>query len=1538
MIINSFVTGGLIGLVGDNSRTGNTNSNQVKLISNNFSGSLKVNGYVTGGTNQGEGSGSSLDNSVLIEVSSGTPAAIQITQYVLGGLVSKASDGKTNNNNVTISIADKGQVNIEGYVGGGAYQGSGISQSNGNTVLLEGGLEQNLININQYVFGGLIEKSASGETSKNIVSIKNAHVSQYIAGGYNQGLTQVSANENEVYLEGVSLKDPTGTVDGRFIVGALVEAGKGDVNKNKVTLVDSAFTGKYIAGGVSQGTSQVEGNEITLINSNVEGFVAAGLDWYGKDVTLVNNKVTVEGGSVVGRIAGARSWTGQNVNDNTVSVKNAEIKAGGEYKGHVLGAANQSGGNALRNHVLVENSHVEGYVAGGFIEHYEGGLNNGSTDDNDVTLINTNVDNNIGGGYNQAGGTLSASNNTVLLKILPSSTANSFKAGGFIAGGIIGEKQKGTGNTNDNTVNILVSGPDSRLEIAGYVAGGYNGGVGEGGASGNSVVINTPATPSGSDFSVTVGTFVLGGFIGSELKTVSPSGDTNNNTVSINNALVTSYIAGGYNLGKKGNANQNQISLQGVKVYGGQDISGHFIAGGVIGEEGQGDANNNTVSVSDSHFKGKYLAGGVNQGNGLVNANVTILTNTHVEGFVAGGLDWGENGNVTLTNNVVKMIGGSVSTVPGTTSTVPGESITGRVVGARSIGIGDVVNNSVYLKNVTIEDGVRGGVVIRTGNSLQNVITIEDSKITGWTDNGTVKGGSVVAGYLEAGGSGDTNENSVLMKNTEVKGNIVGGFNQALGSSNSRNNKVLFQIDSSSSGLNIEVGGFIAGGITGSQSEGAADNNSVVITNSSGVTKTNVKGYVAGGYNDGNGLGTSSGNSVLVEAVAKDLSGLTVENFVIGGYMRTGEGNTNNNLVQLNNVFVKGTSSYVAGGLNEGTGQAVNNIVNLANTVVQGGVLGGRVTGGSSASVATDAPASSLQHKGQEEGKYIALVKNNIITISDNTKVYGRIAGGESLVGTTDKDGLASVIANKIFVDSGYVEGDIYGGLSVKANVSDNVINLNGGRIKGAVYGGFSLNGNVVTGNIVNLNGAHGIDLTEAWLFGRRRVTDGADGNTLNIVNYKGEMENMGNFDRIDLNLSGLKISVDSPIILLTEKLPTNLDNSTIHIHSNNLPEAVTSDPALADRIEIIKNQSGVLTAYSVKFEKDKIVVTQDNGPLTALYSVEWDGSADKTGDSIDLVKSEVFERPEAGSYIANSEAWAKMHMRLHDRFGHAYYIDPFDGLEKSASGWVRQVGSHAHFKSGSSTKTHSKTAVTQVGADLLRDELNKDWKYIGGVFAGGLYNRSNTRSFGVSKSRTDGYSLGIYGTVYSGNSPDDGFYVDSWLLFGNYNNKIWGEETPGFKYKSHGWVWSIESGYTIPLTQSGEKDFNKLIWTFQPEVQFIWDGVKANNVSDNIGTKYRQLGKDNVSIRVGARIHANHMNKGLGFIEGNWIHNTKQAGVQMGEGKVWRNGARNIGEFRMGLEGHLSRNLLGWATVGFQAGKSGYHRETAQIGFRYMF
>ena len=1141
------------------------------------------------------------------------------------------------------------------------------------------------------------------------------------------------------------------------------------------------------------------------------------------------------------------------------------------------------------------------------------------------------------GGYNQAGGTINADSNMVNVRILSSQEKKAFSAGGFVAGGIIGEKQKGVGTTNKNIVNIVINADsENKLEIAKYVAGGYNGSIGKGDASGNSVVIDVAVNSNKSDFLLSVGDYVLGGFLGTTLAGTSSSGDTNNNKVTVKNSLVTSYIVGGYNLGVEGSTNLNQVKLDGVTLVGGQDIQGHFIAGGILGEGAKGNANENKVAVKDSTFRGKYLAGGVSQGSGAVNNNEVSLVNTNVEGFVAGGLDWGENGSVNLSNNKVEMLGGSVSTVR-VVQPDKRELLTGRVVGARSIGNGSVTNNWVYLQQVTIEDGVRGGVIVKKGDSVNNRITIVDSRITGWRDdNGDFMGGTVAGGYIGEGGSGSAYENIVAMKNTDAVGNIVAGFSQAVGVSNASNNSIIFETDSAMPNSVFTAGGFIVGGITGPQTVGVTDSNTVKVTNTSRVAKINVRSYVAGGYNDGNGEGCANGNTVILENLSQEISNLTVENFVIGGYLRTGEGETSGNKVQVTNSKVVGASSYVAGGLNEGTGLSENNVVNLENALVEGGVLGGRVTGGSLASIA-DVSAANLQV--QSAGKdFVGLVKNNVVNIQGNTKIYGRVAGGESLVGASDRARGALVSENKVFVNSGYIEGDIYGGLGATADVQDNVINLTGGRIKGTVYGGFSVSGVTVSRNIMNLDGAKGIDLTDAWLFGRKRVATGTDGNTLNIVNYKGEMQNMGNFDRIDLNLSGLSISVDSPIILLTEAKPTNLDNSTIHIHTDNTATAVTSDAVFADRIEIIKNQSGDMSAFNVTFEKGEVVVSQTNSPLAAVYTVEWDGALTNSGDSIDLVKQRLFDNPEAGSYIANSMSWGKMHMRLHDRFGQAYYIDPFDGLEKPAAGWVRQVGSHGHFRSGLNSKTHARTAVTQIGVDLIRNECNEDWKYIGGAFAGGLYSRADTRSWTNAKSRSDGYSLGIYGTLYTGNSPDDGFYVDSWLLFGRYHNKVWGDQSSGLKYNSRGWVWSIESGYTLPLGESGEKHFNKVIWTVQPEVQLVWDGIRASRVADSNGTQYKQLGKDNVSLRVGARLHANHMNKGLGFIEGNWIHQTQRPGVQIGKSHVYPKGARNVGEFRMGLEGHITRNMLGWATVGVQGGKAGYHNETAQIGLRYMF
>ena len=196
---------------------------------------------------------------------------------------------------------------------------------------------------------------------------------------------------------------------------------------------------------------------------------------------------------------------------------------------------------------------------------------------------------------------------------------------------------------------------------------------------------------------------------------------------------------------------------------------------------------------------------------------------------------------------------------------------------------------------------------------------------------------------------------------------------------------------------------------------------------------------------------------------------------------------------------------------------------------------------------------------------------------------------------------------------------------------------------------------------------------------------------------------------------------------------------------------------------------------------------------------------------------------------------------------------------------------------------------------------------------------------------------MGVYGTLYTCNSPDKGFYLDSWLMWGKYDNEIYGS-LPKFTYDSDGWVASLEVGKTLPIGETGKAGIDRVVWSWQPQAQVIWDGVKADRAEDSNHTIYRQLGNDNIIFRLGARLHANREDKGLGFIEANWIHNSRKRGVSMNGDRVYQDGARDSGEIRIGAEGHLKKNLLGWITLGVRAGKGGYHEEAAQAGIKYLF
>jgi len=312
--------------------------------------------------------------------------------------------------------------------------------------------------------------------------------------------------------------------------------------------------------------------------------------------------------------------------------------------------------------------------------------------------------------------------------------------------------------------------------------------------------------------------------------------------------------------------------------------------------------------------------------------------------------------------------------------------------------------------------------------------------------------------------------------------------------------------------------------------------------------------------------------------------------------------------------------------------------------------------------------------------------------------------------------------------------------------------------------------------------------------------------------------------------------------------------------------------------------------------------------------------------------------RPQLAAFATNVLAWDKLNMRLHDRIGEAYFLDPETHELKKAAGWVRFQGTHSHAKVDRSARTTGNYMTTQVGTDILRTDLNEDWRLIGGVFFGNVYGRAHTNSLLTARSKVVGFGGGAYLTLFNGNSPDDGFYTDLWISYNHFKNEVSGDE-PSVKYHSKGMNYSGEIGYTIQAATTGNTSSrDKVDWYIQPQFQATLQGVKANNFTDWTGNRIKQEGKYNVQLRTGVRVFGRQSAQGNVFVEANWIHNTKKQGVISEAETYYVDGTRNAGEGRIGWEGNITKNLLGSVTGSVRAGNKGYNDISGNISIKYMF
>ncbi|EMF1500686.1 autotransporter YcgH [Escherichia coli] len=356
------------------------------------------------------------------------------------------------------------------------------------------------------------------------------------------------------------------------------------------------------------------------------------------------------------------------------------------------------------------------------------------------------------------------------------------------------------------------------------------------------------------------------------------------------------------------------------------------------------------------------------------------------------------------------------------------------------------------------------------------------------------------------------------------------------------------------------------------------------------------------------------------------------------------------------------------------------------------------------------------------------------------------------------------------------------------------------------------------------------------------------------------------------------------------------------------------------------------------------------NWYLTSYQSVnEEDNSSEGNSESTETPTPVL--RPEAGSYVANLAAANTLFvMRLNDRAGETRYIDPVTEQERSSRLWLRQIGGHNAWRdSNGQLRTTSHRYVSQLGADLLTGGFTDSDSWRLGVMAGYARDYNSTHSSVSdyrSKGSVRGYSAGLYATWFADDISKKGAYIDAWAQYSWFKNSVKGDELAYESYSAKGATVSLEAGYGFALNRSFGLEAAKYTWIFQPQAQAIWMGVDHNAHTEANGSRIENDANNNIQTRLGFRTFIRTQEKNSGphgddfepFVEMNWIHNSKDFAVSMNGVKVEQDGARNLGEIKLGVNGNLNPAASVWGNVGVQLGDNGYNDTAVMVGLKYKF
>ena len=472
--------------------------------------------------------------------------------------------------------------------------------------------------------------------------------------------------------------------------------------------------------------------------------------------------------------------------------------------------------------------------------------------------------------------------------------------------------------------------------------------------------------------------------------------------------------------------------------------------------------------------------------------------------------------------------------------------------------------------------------------------------------------------------------------------------------------------------------------------------------------------------------------------------------------------------------------------------------------------------------------------------------------------------------------------------------------------------------------------------------------------FGNYKTTE----NTLTVGDYSGDN------GKIYFN-TYLNGDDDSP----TDKLIVkgNVDGQTwVHIHKLGGVGAQTKNGIELIRVEGTSTddafaQDGRIVAGAYDYLLERGTGTNANNwylksyvtdPTTNLDDDDEPNPHDDQTQPFEPPQNETpLYRPEIGAYIGNSAVVQTLFSsRLHDRIGDLWYANPYAENNQLTGMWVKQRGNYNTWRESSGqTRNRTQMYATQIGADVASWTSNGENRFLVGWVAGYGHGRTKSRSIHTGYhaiGTVDGLNVGITGTWYQDGTHHEGMYVDTWLTYGWFDNKVKGQGIETEKYHSRGFTGSLETGYTWKLGEHVTEKGCDIGWFLQPQAQVIWSGVKTDTFHEHNGTAVKSKGRNNIQTRLGARLmldtnlrsYANGIGGTQLFIEGNWVHNTKSHGVEMNGTVLNQEGARHLGEVKFGINGKPTDNLHIWTNVTARAGTHHYRDLTGMIGLKYSF